>query len=179
MKLLWFGLSILLLTGCGPTRGILKDSILQQPIQISGKVSKVSFVDYRSDVQSRALKIPFMSFPGDYDKLSPALTDRDKAIVEAEVRRAFFQGNDVEVEITFERGYQLFEATFWAEKETVEVSLKIKFKRSNRVAMCTGFAKGYKSSMDASEAQISILWSEALEVSTYKCLEGLMNSGQF
>jgi len=171
--------AVLILTNCV---SLIKDSYMRQqvipePVPTGFAVSHVEIIDDRDDFDMREIKIPFMSFPGNHDRISPALTKDHVDLIRSEVGRYFIQGGkEAQVEVHILSAMKDFSASFSAETEYVSVELRIIFTSDSRNAAATGSTVFTISSMDASVQYTEKLYQNALVHSIRKAFNQMLST---
>jgi len=141
--------------------------------KIEGKIKKVTIIDLRKNTEDRKLKIPAFTFPGNYDKLSPKLTERHRYIIDSFVR-TFYEKESPEVELVVSiiRGEKEFFAKFSSEIENVYFDIKIQEKNliTNKTYEALATVYFTFSSHDASEKFLEELYLKAIKASIHKSI---------
>jgi hypothetical protein len=142
--------------------------------KLEGIIVDIKINDKRENIEDRKLKIPALTFPGDYDKVSPVLTETQKAFIDSFVRSNFTQTNATkEIIITILKGEKEFKANAFSEVENVYFDVKIELLdvASQTKVFSSATIHFTFSSMDASNNFLDSLFNKAIAAALHKSIE--------
>lgn len=174
--LIILALGSLMLSGCGSKYSILSTNYEVEKIQIENKLSEVIIIDKRVNVTDRKIKLPFISFPWQHDKVSPTLTGEQKQMIKEQVQTYFSgKGESVNVKCIIVQGYKEFTAHVFHEREYVQVDIRVELLDldNNIIKHCTSSVFFEAKSLDATYKYINKIYNKAIRTSIYKCFKKL------
>lgn len=167
---------LVFLSSCASKYSILSRNYETNQVLISGRISDINIIDKRSNITDEKIKLPVISFPGQFDKVSPVLTDEHKQLIRSQIK-SYFSNNEEELKINcyILIGFQEFSAHAFHEREYVQFDTKIELLdvNDNVLKYCTSTAFFEAKSMDASYDYIDKIYKKAIRTSIYKCFEKL------
>ena len=133
--------------------------------------------DLRKDVSYGDIKLPFISYSGQNNIIIPPLkSDYEKLIKETILENLnSSSSNSSIITIQILNASKEFFATFWSEKETSYVELKIIVEIDEKEIVITESGEYSKKSIDATKSSSEKIYQNALKEVTYKGLRKLKN----
>lgn len=167
---------LILSSSCTSKYSILSHNYETNQVLLSGKISDIEIIDKRPNTTIEKIKLPTTSFPGQFDKISPVLTDEHKQLIKSQIS-SYFSNDDDEVKINcyILSGFQEFSAHAFYEREYVQFETKIELldAADNVLKYCTSTAFFETKSLDASHDFMDKIYKKAIRTSIYKCFEQL------
>lgn len=168
--------ALLLMTGCRANQLIAEYQRAEQAsLAIDLRVSDLTIVDARPDTTSQALKLPFMSLPGQQRVRSPTLTADHRNLLIGQVRGNFTgEGPPVDVRLILQEAYQEFSANAWSERERGYARLTIELYppgSEQKQVWCSSNGEFFIQSADATAKRTEAIYQVALQRAVNLCLE--------
>lgn len=163
-------------SGCISKRSILSTNYEIENIKIQSKLNGIELSDTRDDVTEKEIHLPTISFPGQKDKVSPMLTDKQKQMINQQIQSYFSnEGENMFVKCEIIKGYKEFTAHALHETAYVQIDVKISLLDTNNkiITFCTSSTSFEVKSLDATYNNINDIYEKALRTSIYKCFEKL------
>ena len=147
-------------------------------ISLDLKAELIIVDDKRKNVSiSDDLKLPFISHPGQYDISIPPLKNEYTYIIKQTILENLSSASSNSAILTVQilNARKEFTATFWSEKETSFVKLKILAKIDGKEIEVTESCEYSKKSIDAKYKRSERIFKNAIKEVTYKALKKLIN----
>ncbi|WP_209329129.1 hypothetical protein [Lunatimonas salinarum] len=175
-KIIFILIAVSMFSSCVSKYSILNQNYETNKVSLSGNVSGLNIIDKRSNITDEKIKIPVISFPGQFDKVSPILSEEHNQLIKNQIR-SYFTNSEEEIKVNcyILIGYQEFSAHTFHEREYVQFDTKIELlnEKDNVIRFCSSTAFFEVKSSDASNDYIDEIYKKAIRTSVYKCFEKL------
>lgn len=173
--ILFFAISLTFLTSCNSKYSMLTQYTSFNPSgKIPGKLVNLTIHDKRTNVENRKMDIPLLTFPGNYDKMSPEITEFQKRKIDS-IYRTYFEGGpeEIELRINLIQGEKEFKANALNEEENVYVQINLEMKNNKTLKeySVTSNLKFNFKSMDASQEFIDAAYNAAIIAAIRQSME--------
>ena len=175
LTILFFAISLAFLTSCNSKYSMLTQYTSFNPSgKISGKLVNLSIHDKRTNVENRKMNIPLLTFLGNYDKMSPAITEYQKRKIDS-IYRTYFENspNEIEMKINLVQGEKEFKANALNEQENVYVQINLEMKNKETLkeySVTSNIIFNFKS-MDASQEFLDAAYDVAIIAAIRQSME--------
>ncbi|WP_431127035.1 hypothetical protein [Flagellimonas flava] len=163
---------------CSTPKFVTRDDSYQR-INLDLNPAAIIIEDKRENVAvSDDLKIPFFSKGGQYDMVAPPLDNNHENIIRQTILDNLSSQSTKSVILKAQvlEARKEFSATFWYEKETSYVELKITININGKEIEVIEAGEFYKKSADATYKRSDRIFDNALKEVTYRALKRLEKS---
>ncbi|KAB7530694.1 hypothetical protein F8C76_04120 [Flagellimonas olearia] len=166
---------ILLLVSCSTPRFVTNDEEYPK-IGLDLVADAIVIEDRRENVSiSDDLELPFISHRGQYDIVVPPLKSDHEEIIKQTILDNLDSESTLQAFLTVQvlNARKEFSATYWSERETSMVELKIVAKVGEKEIVVLESGEYIKKSIDATYKRSERIFKNALKEVTYKALKKL------